>query len=302
MDAPLTITAFSETQKIAFLLEYNGRGFHGTQRQKSQTGELQTLQLVLAQALATLRVPVMGSVNLCSRLDAGVHARGLVGHFSAPLSGLANISDLKRALNAVLPDSVYVKQVALSVRPDFHSQLHARGKWYRYSIQPSMDRFPLASPDTVPLRKPLDLSVMREVSRQFLGTHTFTSFKCPDTDVVDDICTLQALNIREEEGGRVILDIVANRFLYKMVRNIVGLLLQVGQPPHRVSASLVEDLLSRPRASANRWTAPASGLCLMAVDYPAEHQYFATDANVQLLSRFISMESIGDENLFCKAS
>ena len=159
------------------------------------------------------------------RTDAGVHARAQVAscRLQTPLTARV----LRHAINAHLPADIRVNRIQF-VDADFHARFSATGKEYRYFI----DTSPVADPFQRGYRwhrpQPLDLAAMRRAARELKGTHDFRALSANPMRKIDTpVRTVRRLTIRERDAGLVITA-VANGFLYKMVRTIVGALVKVG--------------------------------------------------------------------------
>ncbi|MBY0450169.1 MAG: tRNA pseudouridine(38-40) synthase TruA [Cyanobacteria bacterium] len=318
--------------RTALLIEYDGSAFHGAQFQSQQGTVLPTVQQALEDGLKQLGLQT-GKVHFSGRTDAGVHAHGQVGHVdiypaTQGENPLRHIIDLPTAINAVLPKAASVRGcVSLAnTQSDtlgFHSQRSATHRWYQYRILNSRTRSALLPAHGAWVSKPLDEVAMNTAAQALIGTHDFTSFKCPDSTVENDDCTVYRAKW-SREGDWIIMDIVANRFLYKMVRNLTGFFMSVGHhKPGIGPETLSEVLASKDRQVAARWSsnAPACGLSLMAVNYPSDLHPFREDPWVQsLITSLIGSqpqlqsepcvssplnpqtESIIDENICRKAS
>jgi tRNA pseudouridine38-40 synthase len=245
-------------RRVALLVAYDGSPFHGFQRQHG----FPTIQSELEDAWAAVSaetITVMGS----GRTDTGVHAMGQVVHFDtwSPLPELRIV----KAINAYLPDEIVVR-AAREVGPDFHANRSAIGKRYIYFLQVSETRPVWASQGATWLRcGRLDLAAMRAGARYLLGTHDFSSFAAAGRTTTTDIRTLRSIHILPLRHGLVIC-MQGDGFLYKMVRNIVGSLLDVGLAkwgPEWIRTVL--QARDRKRAAA---TAPPDGLYLGRVLYP----------------------------------
>ncbi len=258
-------------RRIALLLEYDGTDFAGWQRQP----EARTVQAVLEETLAALTqapCPVVGA----GRTDAGVHALGQVGHFST--TGGMPAGRMREALNAMLPDDIVVREAA-EVGPAFHARYSARLRTYRYALlvrrRPSalLRRYALHVPE------PLDLAAMRAAGAAFEGEHDFAAFRVAGTRTASTVCTLRDLRIDDTDDFTVVT-VRADRFLRQMARRIVGTLLQVGRgrlPPGEAAAILRSGDGGRAGPPA-----PAHGLYLAGVAYPAEISPWPAGAGVVL--------------------
>lgn len=241
-------------------LEYDGSDFCGWQLQDDR----RSVQGVVEQAIAKITQETV-RISGAGRTDAGVHARGQCAHFDTEtrLSPL----ELRRALNAVLPDDVAVTRVA-AVSPDFHARNSALEKGYDYRILRAATASPLRRRQTWHLRGRLDLEAMRAAARSLLGEHDFAAFRGaaggadPDQGTVR---TLRRLEIRAQDD-EVRVRAEARGFLRYMVRNLVGTLVEVAQG-RRGPEDPARVLASRDRSQAAP-AAPAHGLCLLAVRYP----------------------------------
>jgi len=298
-----TKTNFENKVRIVALIEYVGTFFHGLQMQSHH----QTIQSTLEKALSKLKVPFSG-MAFSGRTDAGVHALGQVWHFDLPADMAENrINTLQMALNAYLPETISVKQLKVAFHPDFHSRNHAIAKWYRYRIYCNPYRSAWAMQNgAAHIWESLDVEAMREAFALLQGEHCFTSFKNLNTTVKSDICNIFYTEINEL-GPFLELNVVANRFLYKMVRTIVGQLLVIGRQSRSGSASqsILEVLAQKDRRAAAP-PAPAHGLTLMAVQYPQHLRHFEDDAWIQQLNTMLTLSKMEPlshaKDLFGKAS
>jgi tRNA pseudouridine38-40 synthase len=245
---------------LKLTLTYDGTDFVGWQRQAEGT----SVQGLLEDALAAFegaRVTVHGA----GRTDAGVHALAQVA--SVTLTAAHTPETLQRALNALLPASVRVLDVAEQAA-DFHARFSAIGKIYEYRIvhAPFVSPFQHRYVWHVPGR--LDVDAMREAAALLTGTHDFAAFQGAGSAVSNTTRTIHL--IEWELAGRparpMIIRFEGDGFLRHMVRNIVGTLVDIGGgrwPPAQAAAILE----SRDRNQAGQ-TAPAAGLFLVAVRYP----------------------------------
>ncbi|HEY4691205.1 MAG TPA: tRNA pseudouridine(38-40) synthase TruA [Anaerolineae bacterium] len=243
--------------RIRAVIAYDGTRCHGFQRQSPEReptiqGELERALEKIAQRATT----VLGA----GRTDSGVHARGQVVAFDVEWRHLT--ADLQRALNAVLPDDIAVLDAA-EAAPDFHPRYQARSREYRYTIYNSTLRHPLYRLYAHHVAEPLEVDTMRAAAACLVGQHDFAAFGQATTGE-STVRTLARLEIGGERPW-IEIDIEANGFLYRMVRSIVGTLIEVGRG--RIAPARVAEILdSRDRAQAEA-TAPAHGLCLARVNY-----------------------------------
>jgi len=209
--------------------------------------------------LATLTQETIRVVG-AGRTDSGVHAWGQVVAFRTKWRH--SIEDLQRGWNAVLPVDVAVRSVS-QAEPEFHPRFDARSRAYRYTIWRHEVRNPLVRRTSLWIRRALDVVAMTGASRLLVGEHDFATFgSAPQgNNTVRRVTRADWI----EEGDKLHLDIEANAFLYRMVRSIVGTVLQVGTGELSV-AEFASLFASAERCQAGP-TAPAAGLCLMTVTY-----------------------------------
>ena len=208
-------------------------------------------------------VPTVAS----GRTDAGVHALGQVVSCAADCR--LDAKHLQRALNANLPLDIRVRE-AVEAPAGFHAIRDAVKKRYRYVLQDGLipDVFLRNYSCFVPAA--LDEQSMQRSAQALVGTHDFSSFQAsgaPRASSVRTVVELVVRRVEDEPSSRIFIEIEADGFLYKMVRNIVGSLLEVGQG-RRPEDWPGQVLAARDRRRAGR-TAPARGLFLLRVDYPA---------------------------------
>jgi len=250
-------------QNIKLTIEYDGTHFNGWQVQG--TGR-RTVQGQIEKALLAIfkkKIKLMGS----GRTDSGVHALAQVAHFRTETRMTPH--QILKALNANLPDDISIRDVQ-RVGPKFHAQYSAERKTYRYTILNRQGRCAIQRNFCYHFSQTLNLRAMRQAAKVLVGRKDFRAFMAtnPDLKRRDDdkntVRTVYTLEIRKK-GDFITINIEANGFLYKMVRNIVGTLLKVGTgklPP----GSLSKILGAKDRNLAGV-TAPAKGLCLLKVEY-----------------------------------
>lgn len=240
-------------------IEYNGARFKGWQKQKHHPGP--SIQEALEKALSNVaNHPV--DVVCAGRTDAGVHASAQVIHFDT--TATREERSWLLGLNSNLPDGISVNWVQPADR-DFHARFSAVARRYRYFIRNQMIR-PGLMHDTVTWHRfPLDAEKMHEAAQALIGEHDFTSFRAKDCQANHPRRTMHHVNVFRQ-GDWVVVDVRANAFLYHMVRNIVGVLLPIGQGKKPVEWCR-EVLAAQDRKKAGI-TAPAFGLYFVDVTYP----------------------------------
>ena len=244
-------------RNIRLLLEYDGTGYHGWQRQLDGA----TIQGVLEDAVARLtqeRVAVIGS----GRTDAGVHARGQVANFRT--GSAIPLKAFHQGLNSMLPKDIAVLE-AREAAPSFHARKSARAKTYEYRILNRSTRSPLHRNHAWWLAPRLDLGAMAEAAAALPGEHDFTAFRASGSDNLNPVRRVLAAEWREEPGGWLSFTITATGFLRGMVRSLVGTMVEVGRgkvPPIRLA-----ELLENGARHLAGPTAPPQGLYLVEVFY-----------------------------------
>lgn len=241
---------------IRLILEYDGTDFHGWQRQ----GDLPTIQKLIEETLTGIvgkPVTVYGS----SRTDSGVHARGQVVTFYA--DGPVPSDRWHLALNKILPPTV--RAVSSTEMPEkFFSQRGSTSKIYEYrvlnrSFASALDRRVYFFP------RPLDWARMREVLPLFVGRKDFRAFQGAKATVKTTVREVMRFELFDEGNGYHRFEVEGSGFLKQMVRTMVGTVMEVGQGKR--SPSEIESLFSSLKRTEAGRTVPASGLCLVRVNY-----------------------------------
>lgn len=226
---------------------------------------MNTVQETLEQGLcAVASIPVR--VQCAGRTDTGVHGFAQVVHFDAPVARSPKAWVL--GVNANMPPDVRVHW-AIAVPPDFHARFSALARRYRYVIANTPVRPALLGGQVSWQRRPLDELLMHEAGQCLLGENDFSAFRAAACQSSGPMRNVRSLAV-SRKGDLVVVDIEANAFLHHMVRNIVGSLMAVGtgreKPPW-----IAQLLAGRDRTIAAE-TAPAAGLYLVEVEYPARYE------------------------------
>ncbi len=244
-------------------IQYLGQNFKGSQKQLNA----RTVQDELEKALSTLTQQKISTI-FSGRTDSGVNAKGQVVHFD--YNGEIAIYNL----NCVLPKDIRVIKLT-TVNKKFHAQMSARVRHYQYKIRNSNveDVFDTC---TLHYRHKLNLERINESLSYLIGEHDFSAFKS-SSDNPAKICTIYKAHA-VKIGDVIKIDIVGNRFLYNMVRTIVGTLLMIEKdnlPP----AKMKEILKSKDRAQAGATVNPI-GLTLMKVEYKNRYRKGKINENI----------------------
>lgn len=248
---------------------YDGTVYCGFQIQR--TGA--TIQGELEAALHRLtQAPVR--IAGAGRTDAGVHAQGQVITFASDWSH--GEAALQRALNAVLPLDISVRQVR-TVDDRFHARFSAVARAYAYVAYASPIRVPTLDRIAWYVGQSLDLEAMNQAAQGLVGSHDFAAFGQPPSGGTTVRTVYSARWAVGSAGGHWAaeavdtlyrFDIVANAFLRGMVRRVVGTLVQVGGG--NLSLRAFGELLASADISRAGKPAPACGLCLCRVEYPED--------------------------------
>ena len=238
--------------KIKLTITYDGSDYHGWQIQPGQ----KTIQGTIAEAIEILtgsKVTVTGA----SRTDAGVSALGQVA--TVWLDTPVPVENLAKALTQRLPEQIAIKE-AVEVDADFDAISSAKTKMYRYSIftGPVRPVFQIRRCWHRPGK--LDVEIMAEVAEKFVGKKDFKSFAAAADERQSSVRTIIQCNVGKKEDW-IYIDIEADGFLYNMVRNIVGTLVEIGRG--RWQPYIIDEILKAKDRNAAGPIAPAAGLCLM---------------------------------------
>jgi tRNA pseudouridine38-40 synthase len=240
---------------IKLVIEYDGTNYAGWQQQKNGKTIHQTLNKAIVKVVNE-KITLHGA----GRTDAGTHAIGQVANFKTQSS--IPLFNLAQAINYYLPKDIVVKS-AKKVPEKFHSRYSAKSKVYRYTILNSKTRSAIGRNYCHYYATDLDIEKMQKASKALIGKHDFSTFKSK-SEVISSVRTIKKLEIKRK-GEYLFFTIEADGFLYKMVRAIVGTLLEVGRGKMTIG-KFRETVKSGIRSKAGN-TVPANGLCLLRVKY-----------------------------------
>lgn len=241
------------------IIAYDGTNYGGWQIQPNAV----SIQSLIEQALCTIlrqQIPIFGS----GRTDAGVHALSQVAHFCSELS--IDIGKTFASLNGLLPPDIRILSLE-QVPNDFHARFSAVAKTYHYRLHLNAIPDPFKRRYAYHVPHAVDIDLLKSAAAHFIGTHDFTSFANEPgrgSAAHDAVRTLSRLDVIEEPGG-IRLELQGDGFLYKMVRNIVGTLLDVCA--EKIAQDQIPAILAaKDRRLAGR-SAPPHGLYLVEVIY-----------------------------------
>ncbi len=243
--------------RYAICVEYDGSGYSGWQTQQS----LRTIQGLLESALTGVAAEPVEAI-CAGRTDAGVHARWQVAHFDTHAT--RSMRGWVMGANTELPRDISLVW-ARPVPRHFHARYSAEARTYRYLILNRPSRSALAEKRAAWIYKPLDHQRMAEAAAHLCGHFDFSAFRSSECQSNSPMRRVETLTV-ERQGDWVAIEATANAFLHHMMRNIAGLLIEVGRgeaPP--VWAREVLEGRDRTRGAP---TAPAEGLYFWDVRYP----------------------------------
>lgn len=245
------------SRRIKLTLAYDGTNFCGWQIQKSD----RTVQQVLQDALTKLhKHPV--SVSGSGRTDSGVHAIGQVAHFDTTLESIPAEKFIP-ALNGLLPEDVRIRR-SVEVSDDFHARFHAVEREYRYYISLLSENNPFTRPFSHTVNALPDIGLLNRYAQIIEGIHDFTTFSAAGDVKESKVRAIGSASFYLEKG-QLVFRIKGNAFLWRMVRSLVGTMLELGQK--NASSEKMQEILKAENRQFAGTTAPAKGLFLYRVRY-----------------------------------
>ena len=235
---------------------YDGSRYRGWQRLSSSDNTIQAkLETALSRILGET-IEVHGS----GRTDAGTHALGQVANFHCTSTMPA--SEILEQLRRYLPEDIGIYSCK-DVSERFHARLNAKTKTYRYRIWNSSQPCVFERKYVAPVYDSLDIDLMRQAAKFFLGQHDFSAFCAKKNVKKSTVRYIESLEIQccDQE---VVITVTGNGFLHHMVRIMVGTLVEVGRGER--TADSIKELFGAERANAGVLM-PACGLCFMEVTY-----------------------------------
>ncbi|XP_039020648.1 tRNA pseudouridine synthase A 1-like [Hibiscus syriacus] len=247
-----------------------------------------TIQCIVEKAL--VRITKLEREHLhfvgASRTDTGVHAWGQVAHFITPFN-YDSLETVHAALNGLLPSDIRVREIA-AARPEFHARFSAKSKVYHYKIYNDSIMDPFQRHHAYHSYYKLNTAAMREAAKLFIGKHDFSAFvnvsrndRVPNP--VKTIFRFEAI----EMVTLIQLEVEGSGFLYRQVRNMVALLVQIGK--EAIPADIVPKILAtqdRRELAKFALSAPPHGLCLVSVKYNEEHLRLPSECPTTSFGRY----------------
>ncbi len=243
-------------RKVKLTISYDGCDYHGWQAQPGQ----KTIQGVVGQAVNDL---VRSNAKLfgASRTDAGVSALGQQAKIE--IDSPIPTKNLAKAITGRLPSDIAITE-AVEVSADFDITVDAKRKLYSYTIFTGRNRPVLQIRHCWHLPRKLDIDAMNKAAQMLVGKKDFKSFASAADKRENTIRTIFRCDVTEKEGW-IYIDTEGNSFLYNMVRNITGTLVEVGAG--RLKPEKMAEIIKAKNRTAAGPIAPANGLCLMWIEY-----------------------------------
>lgn len=237
--------------RVKIVFSYDGSKFNGFQRQN----KLRSVQKEIEEALSIIykeKIEIKGA----GRTDAKVHANNQVAHFD-----VQNLPrNIRAQLNNIVNPDIYIKSLC-KVKETFHARHNARKKEYIYKINLGPYQSSLNDYYYQPNYQ-LDISLMKDAAKLFIGTHNFRNFVAGERDDYQN--TIHSITFTKTFGKLEIRFIGAGFYRY-MVRNLVGALLEVGK--YKINPGVIKKMLEEPNNPQKLPTAPAEGLYLNKIWY-----------------------------------
>ena len=272
-----TLNPESGFRRLKIDLSYDGTDFAGWAKQPDQ----RTIQEEIEEALSRMTRHQVNTV-VAGRTDAGVHAQHQIIHVDIPAEPHVSryrpdetkwdIENFYFRINQILNKDIRINSV-VEAPANFHARFSAEARHYRYKI---LDNNRVLSPlqrlDATTWFRELDIDLMNEASAQMIGEKDFATF-CRFRPSSTTIRHLQRFEWHRNSDGFVIADLCADAFGWNMVRNLVGAAVCVGE--RRYPVSWMKEILTAKSRVSDSYVFPGSGLTLMQVDYPADHDLLA---------------------------
>jgi len=258
---------------IVFLIEYDGTNYSGWQRQKNANSVQETIEKAI-ESVSGRKVFVIAG----GRTDAGVHAFGQVAHSRIDEDFPIPERKLCSAINSVLPPDIQILEAKI-IESEFHSTKDAIAREYQYFVTTKKSVFLRNYSLFFPFD--LNLDVLNNCAKVFLGEHDFRSFAKNNPSTKNYVCKIETSRWEQLDDSLFVYTIKSNRFVYGLVRSLVGIMLDVARGRRgieEVSASLASGKKTFPSPLAQ-----ARGLFLKKIYYPTEKEFFKKDLDFKNL-------------------
>ncbi len=247
----------NEIRNIKLLIAYNGKNYAGWQIQDNDI----TIQGIIEEALKKIHkyeIKITGS----GRTDSGVHARGQVANFKTDLNSLP-AEKFALALNSILPDDIRILE-SREVNISFNSRYDAVERIYKYQLTDIYKIMPWERDFSMYINKKLDINILNNIASVVVGTHDFSAFSAPMEEHVSPVRTIYSSSFFPSYPY-IIYKISGNGFLRKMVRSIIGTIVEIYK--NGQGRDNFEKILKSCDRSLSGATAPSRGLFLDSVIY-----------------------------------
>ncbi len=244
------------TRRVALVIEYDGTGYAGFQRQANAPSVQEELENAI-ESLTIARTTIRGA----GRTDAGVHALAQVATFDT--ESTLPVERIVAGLNHYLGEQIAVR-AAYDVAPSFDPRRHARSRVYRYRLLDGGPPSPLRRNVTYRVTRKVDAEAMRLAAASLVGEHDFRAFSGPQPRGKSFVRRMIRAQVFRD-GGELTVELEANAFLPQQVRRTVGALVEVGLG--RMTVSAFEQMTESGAQGAAEAVLPARGLTLQEVRY-----------------------------------
>ena len=243
---------------MRFLIKfsYDGTNYSGFQSQKG----LDTIEKRMNDALTKVNNNKKTSITATGRTDKGVHALSQYG--TADITVNITEKKLKKALNSNLPEDIHVIETSI-VDDSFHARYNVKEKTYKYILN-TKEYNPLERNYVFQYNYNLDIKSMKEAIKYFLGKHDFRAFVTDNKEKENCVRKITKVDITED-NGKIIFTFTGDGFLRYQVRNMVGILIRIGE--NKLSPKDVDKILKSKDRTKSGKTAPSEGLYLVDVKY-----------------------------------
>ena len=251
-------------QTLILKLQYDGTEYAGWQIQHNANSIQGTIQNAIGE-LTGLKVNLIGA----GRTDTGVHARRMIAHTELTTDINIPIEKLTIALNSLLPKDIRILD-SIFTEKKFNARFDAIARHYSYSIHQKETVFDRHFSTYV--RYQIDNKLLEKAANYFIGKHDFTGFSKNNPDTKSYLCNVMESRWEIIDENRMIYHIKADRFVYGMVRSIIGTQIDVARGKKTIDD--INQTLEHPTRENISPMAPAKGLVLEKILYPKELDFF----------------------------